>query len=724
LGLLTGCTTIPPVASTRHEAGTDASGGNSGSAGDLSTTPMTESGRPTALANATDACSSEGARICETGNDPVPLQCMNSIWMRMAPCADGEHCETLAGPSSGQCVEDTPDCRDGEKICAGEDTIRSCRDHQFSPPETCGASKICSPMQLECVCGRGSLDLGDGKGCQVPKNCDVGQGGCDPHSMCSIRDGKRECSVCDPGYSGTGADGCAPLLSDLSVSAGSLVPTFSPLVQSYRLRLTLLQQSVTFTGEGPSDARLSFNEIQAPLGTAWPTPVLPLGERTIDITLATLAGPSTRYQVIIERSGEQAAFIKAKPNDQGDHMGSGIALYEDTMVVGALFEDGGKGGVNPDPSSNGAVDSGAAYVFVRHDNSWVQEAYLKAETPVDNGFCGIAVAIWKDTIAMGCVRASEFGNGAAMPGEAYVYVRNGGKWTQQARLTLPGNDINLFGHTVALEGDRLAIGAPYEDTGGANAGALYVYERSGDKWGEPVRLAADQPHTRGSMGWSVALSGDRLVAGSVERVGLDANPNGPGAAFVYTHSSSGWSAPARLPAPKLDDGATFGGAVAISGDTIVVGASRGELLTTTPAGEAFVFDRSGDTWGFTQKLVSTYPRNSNFFGGSVALSPTTLVVGAPGDTSSAQGINGDPSRNDVTNCGSFYIYGREGGKWAQSAYVKAKNAQSEARFGESLAMYGDTVVTGAAAESHGSEGVNPPDDSSVAIESGAAYVFR
>ena len=161
----------------------------------------------------------------------------------------------------------------------------------------------------------------------------------------------------------------------------------------------------------------------------------------------------------------------------------------------------------------------------------------------------------------------------------------------------------------------------------------------------------------------------------------------------------------------------FGSAVAISGDTVVVG------IPIREEGEAYVFVRSGGTWSEQAHLKASNPDRGDSFGSSVAISGDTLVVGAPGEDSAATGIGGDQNDNDARESGAAYVFVRTGSTWSQQAYLKASNTEAEDSFGESVAVSGDTVIVGAPTEGSDATGIDGPQDNNNAEGSGAAYVF-
>jgi hypothetical protein len=307
------------------------------------------------------------------------------------------------------------------------------------------------------------------------------------------------------------------------------------------------------------------------------------------------------------------------------------------------------------------------------------------------------------------------------------------------------DDNDNFGWSVAVDGDTAVIGAPYEDSSTtgvnstpneatSNAGAAYVFVRSGSAWTQQAYLKASNAHANDNFGWSVAVDGDTIVVGAPQE---SSSASHSGAAFVFARSGTGWSQQAYLKAsnPGADD--EFGGSVAISGDTVVVGAYREESAATgvggnqndnsaSMAGAAYVFGRSDTTWTQQAYLKASNAQVHGRFGIAVAVDGDTIVVGAFGEASSTTGVNSTPNE-EAGNAGAAYVFVRSGAQgapaWTQQAYLKASNTGGGDQFGRSVAISGDTVVIGAPAEYSAATGVNGDGSDNSANGAGAAYAF-
>lgn len=284
-------------------------------------------------------------------------------------------------------------------------------------------------------------------------------------------------------------------------------------------------------------------------------------------------------------SWSQQQRLSASSGDTWDTFGASVALNAngDTALVGAPADDVAN-----------ESDAGSAYVFGRSGGNWNQQTRLTATNGDYNDWFGGSVALDGngDTALVGAYRDEPNGNWA---GSAYVFTRSGGSWSQQTKLTATnGDDRDVFGYSVALNrsGDIALLGAPLdEDPNGNKAGSAYVFARSGGTWTRQAKLTPNAGDANDKFGGAVALDED----GDVALVGAhqDEDPNGPeaGATYVFTRSGVNWSQQAKLDAPDGDDEDGFGSSVGLdwTGCTALVGASGDEDPNGADAGSAYVF---------------------------------------------------------------------------------------------------------------------------------------
>ncbi|MCF7675508.1 MAG: choice-of-anchor D domain-containing protein, partial [Akkermansiaceae bacterium] len=207
-----------------------------------------------------------------------------------------------------------------------------------------------------------------------------------------------------------------------------------------------------------------------------------------------------------------------------------------------------------------------------------------------------------------------------------------------------------------------------------------------------------------------------------------------GAAYVFARSGSSWSQQAYLKASNAGVADYFGRSVSVSGDTVVVGAYGEDSATTgidgdqsdnsaSSSGAAYVFSRGGGLWTQQAYLKASNTGTGDCFGGSVAVSGDTVVVGAQYEDSNATGVDGNQNDNSASHAGAAYVFERSGSNWSQQAYLKASNTGADDRFGYSVSLSGDTVVVGAYGEDSSVTGIDGDQGDNSAGDSGAAYVF-
>ena len=312
-----------------------------------------------------------------------------------------------------------------------------------------------------------------------------------------------------------------------------------------------------------------------------------------------------------------------------------------------------------------------------------------------------------------------------------------------------------FGRSVAVSGDTVVVGAPSDasnatgvngneaDNSVKDAGAAYVFVRSGTGWTQQAYLKASNTGADDLFGWSVAVSGDTVVVGAHREGSNATGVNGnqadnsapsAGAAYVFVRSGTDWSQQAYLKASNAGATDFFGGAVSVSGDTVVVGAYREASNATgvngrqgnnsaLEAGAAYVFVRSGAIWSQQAYLKASNTRVGARFGGSVAVSGDTVVVGAYLEDSNAIGVHGNQADNSAPNAGAAYVFVRSGAAWTQQAYLKASNTGANDLFGGAVSVSVDTLVVGAKQEDSNATGVNGSQANNSASDAGAAYIF-
>lgn len=559
-------------------------------------------------------------------------------------------------------------------------------------------------------------------------------------------------------------------LSSLTLSSGKLNPAFAGSTTVYT-SMFVGTSSVTVTPTAAeSHATITVNGTPVASGQASSPITLPFGNSTITIVVRAQDGVTTKTYSVVAHQLTREGYIKASNTGMGDQFGYNVALSGDTLVVGATEEDGSATGVNGNQADDSVPSSGAVYVFTRTGGVWSQQAYLKASNTMAGARFGRSVALSGDTLAVGASEESSSATGmngnqadtsATFSGAVYVFTRTNGVWSQQAYLKASNTGADdRFGWSVALLGETLAVGAYQEgsnatgvngnqvDNSAFASGAVYVFTRAGGLWSQQAYLKASNTGASDLFGYSVSFSTDRLAVGAIHDASAASGINGnqadnsasiSGAVYVFTRTGTTWAQEAYLKASNTDAGDNFGYSVALSGDTLAVGASEEDSGATgvngnqadnnaLGSGAVYVFTRTGGVWSQEAYLKASNTGAGDQFGSSVALDGDVLAVGAPYEDSSGFGVNpgaGVEADNSTSNSGAVYLFTRTNGVWSQQTYTKASNTTTNYQFGFSVALSGDTVAVGSTGESASHTGViDGSSDDTSAPNSGAVYVYR
>jgi hypothetical protein len=301
-----------------------------------------------------------------------------------------------------------------------------------------------------------------------------------------------------------------------------------------------------------------------------------------------------------------------------DAFGYSVALSGNRLVVGAIGDD------------DVASDRGAAYVFIRNGTVWTEVQKLAANDGVQDDRFGEAVALDGDTMVIGAKYDDISTNINEDRGAAYVFTYNGTVWTQQQKLIASdGSGQDYFGAQLALSGDTVVVGVPMDNNSEPDQGSAYVYTRSGAVWTQQQKIVAADGDYQEHFGSSVALNGNTLVVGAENDFSVGGQE---GSVYVFQRNGAAWTQQQKL---RADDGGAaddFGGSVAMSGDTMVVGAMFHDWQLPFHQGAAYVFTRSGAVWTQQQELNSNTGAERDRFGSDVAISGDTVVVGSTGES--------------------------------------------------------------------------------------------
>ena len=393
-----------------------------------------------------------------------------------------------------------------------------------------------------------------------------------------------------------------------------------------------------------------------------------------------------------------AVNFKLETCDQAslDRFGFSVAISGDTAVVGAIGDD------------DGGSDSGSAYIFKRSiSDEWILVKKIRSSDGETDDWFGYSVAISGDTIVVGAWGDDDNDDRS---GSVYVYERDEGgsnNWGQVKKiLASDGGFLSSFGNSVGMSGDTIAVGSRWDYNGGTT-GSAYIYERDeggNNNWGEVKKIVALDAEDFDVFGASVAISGDTVVVGANWN---DDNGKDSGSAYVYGRNNGGNNNWGQIRKILPSDGTvadSFGASVAISGNTVVVGAYKDDDNGGS-SGSAYVFRRNSggnNNWGQVKKILPSDGTAGDWFGASVAVSGDTVAVGAWLDD------------DNGTESGSVYTFERNNGgnnNWGESNKILAPDGTAGDNFGSAIAKEGNTIVVAAW-----------QDDAS-GINSGSTYIM-
>ena len=334
---------------------------------------------------------------------------------------------------------------------------------------------------------------------------------------------------------------------------------------------------------------------------------------------ASILGIEGTY--IFTRSGTTwSQQQKIQPSDHSTNKGP-WGMYE-TDLDGETCVIGYKGGTETSLSNN---NTGTAYVFTRSGTTWSQQQKLFHPNGRQYDYFGENMQLDGDNLIVSAHNEPHNSGGSYdNAGAVYIWTRSGTTWTQQQRLEASDKAASdIFGSSVAIDGDTCVIGAQQEDAGGSNAGAAYVFTRSGTTWSQQQKLVASDAAASDFFGTSVGISGDTLVVGTFNA----------GAAYVFTRSGTTWSQQQILTGSDATGTSDyFGKNVRIFEDTIMVTATGNTSFSGK--GAAYIFTRSGTTWTQVKRLEAS-DAAQNDYNDEIDFSGGTVVMGANGSNTTA-----------------------------------------------------------------------------------------
>jgi hypothetical protein len=340
---------------------------------------------------------------------------------------------------------------------------------------------------------------------------------------------------------------------------------------------------------------------------------------------------------------------------------------------------------NDDPNGD---RSGSAYVFRREGDRWTQETKLIPNDGDPRDWFGRSLALTGETALIGADADKNQSPDLYHEGSVYVFQRQDGEWIQQAKLKPDeGPPADVLGRSIDFDGETALIGA----VGGAEgdlAGAAYVFTVEDGEWTKQSKFIPEDSHPSDYFGQYVTLAGDTAFITAPR----DENPDGTsglGAVYVFQRDGEEWIEEAKLVPNERNEGDGFGIPTAVTGDTVFIGAPNHQN-----AGAAYVFRRDAQEWRQSQKfsIDGTVTDDQDRFGAGIAVSDDLALIGAPGNENSPDrpGFN-SPEEN--SHSGTVYLYRRENGEWTQQKKIVPSHGDPE-NFGTPISLAGNTALMG------------------------------
>ncbi|MEM1055385.1 MAG: T9SS type A sorting domain-containing protein [Bacteroidota bacterium] len=439
----------------------------------------------------------------------------------------------------------------------------------------------------------------------------------------------------------------------------------------------------------------------------------------------------------------QTARLTASDAAEDDRFGFSVSLDGDRALIGA-FRDG----------HGGLTNAGSAYVFDFGGGMWTETQKLTASDAAQDDFYGENVSLDGDRILIGAPVDDH--SGLSDAGSVYVLDLMGGTWTETQKITASdAAQDDTFGQSASLDGNRILVGAPLDDRDGlSDLGSAYIFDLTGGTWTETQKITASDAADGDVFGQSVSLDGDRVLIGA--RFNDHSGLVNPGSAYVLDLIGGTWTETQKITASDAADGDVFGQSVSLDGDRVLISTTEDSHSGSLRVGSAYVFDLTAGVWSETQKIIASNPTDTDFFGVAISLEGDRALIGSfdthsglPGagsayvfdvfgalwsETQKTTAVSAENTDNFGTSvamdgnraivgsfrrnhsgftlAGTAHIFELVSGTWVQTAELIASDAASFDFFGSSVSLDGDRALVGAYLAEAGS-----------IPAAGAAYVF-
>jgi hypothetical protein len=350
----------------------------------------------------------------------------------------------------------------------------------------------------------------------------------------------------------------------------------------------------------------------------------------------------------------------APDGSAGDIFGVSVSIDGDTALIGAYYDD------------DSGLDSGSAYIFTRNGNTWLYQVELLASDGSTEDYFGYSVALDNNTALIGAIGDD------GMRGAAYVFMRTGNTWTQQAKLVASDGSIgDWFGYSVSINNNTSLVGVQYDSENGWGSGSAYVFFRNGTNWSEQAKLLPSDGATSDYFGHCVCINQDTALIGAPCFFGKESGET-TGQAYVFIRNDTNWIQQAKLLPLDGMYGDMFGSSLSIDHDNAIISSGRG----------CYAFFRNGTIWIQQSKLFTS---DGVGIGGSISIDGNNVLITGPS---------------------SAYVFTQSGFTWYQKAKLIPSDGEHNQQFGCSVSLDGDIALIGA----YG--------DNNNGTYTGSAYIFE
>ncbi|PID64990.1 MAG: hypothetical protein CR962_00460 [Gammaproteobacteria bacterium] len=429
------------------------------------------------------------------------------------------------------------------------------------------------------------------------------------------------------------------------------------------------------------------------------------GETPQELNSSQWQGIQQQIQKDLQKSSAgQASQLKALPLNEVK-LTTADGTIDEYGFGGSISMDGNrlatiaiKGNINDLDGKKQLV----VYIFDFDGSSWEQSA--KFTININDRVYGRSISLHGNRLAVGANWADIDGND--FQGAVYIFDFNGSSWVQSAKLTASdGEASDRFGSSITLGGNRLVIGATGANVNNNNdQGAVYIFDFNDGSWVQSAKLTASDGTNHSSFGNFVSLDNNRVAIRAYgQREGLFSHTIRPGAVYIFDFNGSSWVQSAKLTASDGDKWDKFGASFSLDGNRIAIGAHGVNVNGNDSQGAAYIFDLGNDGWRQSAKLIAADGSADDHFGGSISLNGNRVAIGS-----------NETDDNNNAPQGAVYLFDLGTDGWIQSGKITAADGSANNYFGYSITLNDNRFAIGAS----GADGNGNPDQGAVYIYDG------